>query len=110
MVTVTEKAIQEIKRIMQEQSLNPEETALRVRILGGGCSGFEYKLDLDGEFNEVKDNVFPTGDIKVVIDKRSSLYVDGAIVDFHDALDKRGFVVTNPNAKSTCGCGKSFSM
>lgn len=110
MITVTEKAVQEIRRIMQEQSLDPAKTALRVRVVGGGCSGFETKLDLDPEFDEKKDNLIETSDIKVAIDKRSAMYLEGATVDFHEDLNKRGFIVNNPAARNTCGCGKSFSM
>jgi len=110
MITVTEKAVSEIKRIVQEQSLDQDKVALRVRVLGGGCSGFTTKLDLDDVFDENKDNIFMVGDVRVAVDKRSSLYLEGATVDFHDSLDKRGFIVNNPNAKTTCGCGSSFSM
>lgn len=110
MITVTEKAVREIRRIVQEQSLDQDTVALRVRILGGGCSGYQTKLDLDEVFDEIKDNVFETEGIKVVIDKRSALYLEGASVDYHEDLNKRGFVVNNPNAKTTCGCGSSFSM
>jgi iron-sulfur cluster assembly protein len=110
MITVTEKAISEIKRIIQEQNLEQDKVALRVRVLGGGCSGFQTKLDLDEVFDENKDNLFETDGVRVAVDKRSALYLEGASVDFHDALDKRGFVVSNPNAKTTCGCGSSFSM
>lgn len=110
MITVTEKAVSEIKRIIQEQNLEQDKVALRVRVLGGGCSGFQTKLDLDEVFDENKDNIFETEGVRVAVDKRSALYLEGAEVDFHDALDKRGFIVNNPNAVSKCGCGSSFSM
>lgn len=110
MITVTEKAVREIRRIVQEQSLDQDTVALRVRILGGGCSGYQTKLDLDEVFDEIKDNVFETEGIKVVIDKRSALYLEGASVDYHEDLNKRGFVVNNPSAVSRCGCGSSFSL
>jgi|SRR5581483_12482812 len=106
MITITDQAIQEIKHITQEQGLEPEKTVLRLRVCGGGCSGYEAKLDLDENWDENKDNVFTYSDIRVAIDKRSALYLVGATVDFHEGLDKRGFVVTNPN-KVTCGCGSS---
>lgn len=109
-VTVTEKAISEIKRIIVEQELKQDKVVLRVRVLGGGCSGFQTKLDLDEIFDENKDNISTIDGIRVAVDKRSALYLDGASVDFHDALDKRGFIVNNPSAKTTCGCGSSFSM
>ncbi len=107
-ITVTEKAVKEIKRIIEDQKL--EKVALRLRVQGGGCSGFQTKLDLDENFDETKENVLSISDIKVAVDKRSALYLEGATVDFHDSVDKRGFVVTNPAAKSTCGCGSSYSM
>ena len=103
MVTVTDKAIQEIKRVMQEQSLKQEETALRVRVVGGGCSGFSTKLDLDAVWSEEKDNVFMINDIKLAIDKRSFLYLTDTKIDFIEDLNKRGFVVDVPAAKSKCG-------
>ena len=77
---------------------------------GGGCSGFQNKLDLDPKYDEKTDHLFNFYGVDVVIDKRSMLYLDGAVIDFHDDLNKRGFTVTNPSAKSTCGCGSSYSM
>jgi iron-sulfur cluster assembly accessory protein len=109
-VTLTEKAISEIKRIIQDDNLEQDKVALRVRVVGGGCSGFQTKLDLDEEFNEEKDYVYTVDGIKVAVDKRSSMYIEGATVDFHEDINKRGFVVNNPNAKTTCGRGSSFSM
>jgi len=108
-VVITEKAASEVKRIVAEQNL-PEKLYLRLRVVGGGCSGFQNKLDLDPQVNEKLDETFHVHGVDVVIDKRSLLYISGATVDFHDDLNKRGFSVTNPQAKSTCGCGSSFSM
>ncbi len=76
---------------------------------GGGCSGFQYSLGFDNATDEVKDEVMDQHGIKVAVDKRSMLYLDGATVDFHDGLDKRGFTFVNPNAVKSCGCGSSFS-
>jgi iron-sulfur cluster assembly protein len=109
-VTVTEKAVAEIKRIIQEQDLGQDKVALRVRVTGGGCSGFQNKLDLDEKWDEKTDELRDIDGIKVAVDKRSALYLDGATIDFHEDLNKRGFIVNNPNAKTTCGCGSSFSM
>jgi len=109
-ITVTEKAVAEIKRIAAEQGTEPDKICLRVRVVGGGCSGFQTKLDLDEVWDEEKDNVETTGDIRVAVDKRSAMYLEGANVDFHDDLNKRGFVVNNPMATGRCGCGSSFSM
>ena len=112
-LVVTEKAANEVKRIIQEQqgagSL-PEKIYLRVRVVGGGCSGFQNKLDLDPQISEKLDEVFDFHGVPVVVDKRSLMYLEGATVDFHDDLNRRGFSITNPNAKSTCGCGSSYTM
>jgi iron-sulfur cluster assembly accessory protein len=112
-IVVTEKAAAEVKRIVAEQRDSgnfPEVVYLRLRVVGGGCSGFQNKLDLDPTFNEKLDEKFEFHGVPVVIDKRSLMYLEGAHVDFHDSLNARGFSITNPNAKSTCGCGSSFSM
>jgi iron-sulfur cluster insertion protein len=108
-VVISERAAAEVKRIVAEQNLQ-EKLYLRLRVVGGGCSGFQNKLDLDPQVNEKLDETFHVHGVDVVIDKRSLLYISGATVDFHDDLNKRGFSITNPTAKSTCGCGSSFSM
>lgn len=109
-VTVTENAIKELNHIIENQKLDKEKVCLRIRICGGGCSGFSTKLDLDETYDEKTDELDVVEGIRVAVDKRSALYLQGASVDFHDSLDKRGFVVDNPNAVSKCGCGSSFSM
>ena len=83
---------------------------LRMRVVGGGCSGFQHKLDLDPEVNPKLDDVFEFHGIPVVVDRRSLMYLDGVTVDYHDELNRPGFSISNPNAKGTCGCGSSFSM
>lgn len=108
-IVLTEKAASEVKRIAAEQA-SGSPLYLRVRVVGGGCSGFQHKLDLDETVNDKLDETFEAHGVNVVIDKRSMLYLDGVTVDFHDDLNKRGFSVSNPNAKTTCGCGSSFSM
>jgi iron-sulfur cluster assembly protein len=112
-ITVTEKAASEVKRIITEQQTggdSPEKIYLRLRVVGGGCSGFQHKLDLDPQINDKLDEVFEFHGIPVAVDKRSLMYLSDATVDFHDDLNKRGFSISNPTAKSTCGCGSSFSM
>ena len=113
-VTLTERAASEVKRAIADYKAGedaPEgDMHLRLRVQGGGCSGFQNKLDLDPSYNEKLDHLFEVHGVKVVIDKRSMLYLEGATVDFHDDLNKRGFSVTNPQAKGTCGCGSSYSM
>jgi iron-sulfur cluster assembly protein len=114
-ISVTEKAALEVKRhIADMESRNEIEPGsklyLRVRVQGGGCSGFQNKLDLDAKYDEKTDHKLEFHGIEVVVDKRSMLYLAGAVVDFHDDLNKRGFTISNPQAKSTCGCGSSYSM
>lgn len=111
-IILTEKAAQEVKRIAADQAEagTAEKLYLRVRVVGGGCSGFQHKLDLDPQVNPKLDEVFQLHDVDVVVDKRSLLYLDGVTIDFHNDLNKRGFSISNPSAKSTCGCGSSFSM
>jgi len=113
-ITVTEKAASEVKRILDEQKREgaelPEKVHLRLRVVGGGCSGFQHKLDLDPQVNEKLDEVFEFHGTPVVVDKRSLMYLENVTVDFHDDLNRRGFSINNASAKSTCGCGSSFSM
>ena len=108
-VILTEKASKEVKRIIQEQDL-PEDTFLRVGVAGGGCSGFQYSLGFDTAVDEKADQVADYHGIKLVVDRKSALYLDGTTVDFHDGLEKRGFVFNNPQAVKSCGCGSSFSV
>lgn len=108
MITLSEKAAKEIQRVMSEQSM-PAETMLRVGVAGGGCSGFQYSLGFDGNVDASKDTTAEQHGVKVVVDKKSALYLDGTTVDFYDGLEKRGFTFDNPNAVKSCGCGSSFS-
>jgi iron-sulfur cluster assembly protein len=107
-VTLTEKAAQEIQRVMSEQKL-PEATILRVGVVGGGCSGFQYSLGFDNKVDAVKDEVSEQHGVKLAVDKKSELFLDGTVLDFYDGLEKRGFTFNNPNAVKSCGCGSSFS-
>jgi len=111
-IIVSERAALEVRRIVADQQAAgvAEKLYLRMRVVGGGCSGFQHKLDLDPQVNEKLDEVFQLNGVDIVVDKRSMLYLDGVQVDFHDELNKRGFSITNASAKSTCGCGSSFSM
>lgn len=108
-VILSEKAVKEIKHIIEEQK--PEGPIyVRAGVRGGGCSGFQYSFSLDEEYNEEKDSLYEQDGLNIVVDKRSSLYLEGTTVDFHDALDKRGFTFHNPNHTGRCGCGSSFTM
>jgi len=108
-ITVTESAAREVRRLIAGKPTS-EKLYLRMRVEGGGCSGFQHKLDLDTDANPARDEVFEFHGVPVVVDKRSLVYLDGATVDYQDDLNRRGFRIDNPNAKSTCGCGSSFSM
>lgn len=106
-IELTERAASEVKSILQQQNL-PETTVLRVGVKGGGCSGFSYTLDLAEKAGD-NDKKFDVQGIHVACDPKSYLYLNGVRLDFKDELMGRGFVFSNPNAKSSCGCGSSFS-
>ena len=107
-IEVTETAVREIKTIVEQQELEGDKVYLRLGVKGGGCSGFSYVLDLTEQQNE-GDEMFEQHGIKVVCDPKSYLYLNGTTVDFKDEVMGRGFVFSNPNATSSCGCGSSFS-
>lgn len=107
-VTLTEKAADEVKKIISDQSL-PDDTVLRVGVQGGGCSGFSYSLNFDTSTSE-RDRVTELYGVKLAVDKKFDPYLDGTVVDFYDGLEKRGFVFNNPNVAKTCGCGSSFQV
>ncbi len=104
-VVLTETAIEQLKRIYEEQEI-PEGHGLRVGVKGGGCSGFSYVLGFDEK--QEGDDVFEIGGLTVFMQKAHGLYLMGMEVDWVDGLNNRGFSFNNPNAKSTCGCGTSF--
>ena len=108
MITLTERAAQEARRIIAEQNL-PEGTALRVGVKGGGCSGFSYTLGFDDNVGEM-DQTNVIEDVTVICDPKSFLYLNGTQIDFEDNLMGRGFKFGNPNASNSCGCGESFSV
>src|SRR3989338_727799 len=107
MITITANAVSEVKRLLQKQGAKPE-MGLRVGVQGGGCSGFSYKLCF-GEAHQ-GDHVQDLDGVKIFVDPKSDLYLDGTTLDFVDGLEGRGFKFLNPQAKKTCGCGESFSV
>jgi iron-sulfur cluster assembly protein len=110
MIQVSESAAKQIGRLKGEDTVGQEsESFLRVKVVPGGCSGMSYKLDFDKALNE-QDKVFEQHGTKVVIDKKSLLYVAGMTLDFEGGLNGKGFVFANPNASKTCGCGSSFGV
>jgi len=106
-ITLTEKAASEVKKIITDQKLE-DGTVLRVGVAGGGCSGFQYSLGFDTQFDPKADSKTDQHGISVVVDKKSDLFLDGTTLDFHEGIDKRGFTFNNPNASKSCGCGSSF--
>ena len=108
MVTLTEKAAHEVKRFMTDGNC-PDSTVLRITVVGGGCSGLQQRIGLDTNFDPSKDHLTEQHGVKVVVDKRSDLHLDGTTVDYRDGLEGRGFSFNNPNATKTCGCGSSFA-
>ena len=108
-IALTEAAAKEIRSIIQDQSLPAEQTRLRVGVKGGGCSGFQYHLDLVEEPRGENDEELEVNGVKILIDMKSHLYLDGVEIDFRDEVMGRGFTFKNPNATSSCGCGHSFS-
>ncbi|HZL38350.1 MAG TPA: iron-sulfur cluster insertion protein ErpA [Tepidisphaeraceae bacterium] len=108
-ISLTDLAANKIREIMKEQSLPEAETKLRVAVKGGGCSGFSYMLDLTEEAKSEADEEVESNGIKILVDMKSLLYLNGTEIDFRDEVMASGFVFKNPNATSSCGCGSSFS-
>ena len=108
-ITLSETAAKEIKTIIIDQGLPADKTSLRVGVKGGGCSGFSYLLDLTEEPKSERDEELESQGIKILIDDKSLLYLDGTEIDFRDEVMGRGFTFKNPNATSSCGCGHSFT-
>ena len=106
LIKVTENASRKLSSLLQKQGR--PEGALRVAVIGGGCSGLQYKMDLvDGPAN--RDIMVRSAEVNVVVDPKSALFVSGSLLDFSDDLQKGGFKVTNPNAVAHCSCGESFA-
>jgi iron-sulfur cluster assembly protein len=108
MINLTDKAVVELKRIIADQGFDPE-TPVRMGVKGGGCSGFSYAMTFDPTASTETDEIIE-GEVRVAIDRKSIIYLEGMTIDFHEDLMQRGFVFENPNASSTCGCGTSFSV
>lgn len=106
MVQITENAAKEVKRLVTRDG--KPNAFLRLQVVGGGCSGMSYKLSFETSPGE-SDKVFEGHGVKVLVDPKSLLFVNGIQIDFSDGLDGTGFSFTNPNAKKSCGCGTSFS-
>lgn len=107
-VTLTETAAKEVKRFIEEGDYD-DDAVLRVGVAGGGCSGWNYSLNIASDFDAVNDTKSVQHDVAVVVDRKSALYLEGTTVDYYEGIEQRGFQFHNPNAKKTCGCGNSFS-
>jgi iron-sulfur cluster assembly protein len=108
MIKLTEKAVKEVKHIMEEQKFALDGHFLKVGVKGGGCSGYSYNLDIISEKND-DDELIEFDGVRVIVDPRSNLYLDQVTIDFKDEVMGRGFVFSGDNHKS-CGCGSSFSV
>jgi iron-sulfur cluster assembly protein len=105
-VEVTESAAGRIHQLLDRDG-KLETHALRLKVIGGGCSGLQYQLGFDDQVAEV-DTAIESGGIRVVVDEKSALYLVGCTLDYVDTLQEAGFKISNPNASTTCGCGQSF--
>ncbi|MCJ8497492.1 iron-sulfur cluster assembly accessory protein [Chryseobacterium salipaludis] len=109
MIKVSDQAKEKAVQLMTEDGFRPYEDYIRVGVKSGGCSGLEYVLKFDNEKTDT-DQVFEDNGIKIIIDKKSVLYLAGTILEYSGGLNGKGFVFNNPNASRTCGCGESFSL
>ena len=107
-ITITDKAVKEIKRIMDENKIT-QEFGLRIGVKGGGCSGLTYTLGFDQETRE-GDSIIEQAGVKLFVDGKSLFYLSGTQLDFSDGLNGKGFIFNNPNATKSCGCGESFGV
>ena len=107
LIGVTEKAARKLASLLEEKG--KPEGALRLKVVGGGCSGLQYVMDLvDGP--QERDILVPTQRVRLVVDAKSALFVSGSVLDYSEDLQKGGFKVTNPNAVAHCSCGESFAV
>ena len=108
MIQITDKAKKKLIQLKKEDG-RPNDHNVRVAVQGGGCSGLMYQLDFDGKIYE-DDKIFEDKGVKILVDKKSILYLLGTTLDFSDGLNGKGFQFINPNASRTCGCGESFAV
>lgn len=106
MITLTKSAANQVKKMLQA-SPQPDKNHLRLFVKSGGCSGHEYGMCLD--VPKTQDQIFSAEGVDIVVDNESYAYLKGSNIDFDDGLHGKGFHLSNPNAKNTCGCGKSFN-
>ena len=109
MIKVALSAKEKVSVLMQEEGFDPSAAYVRVGVKSGGCSGLSYDLSFDAEKHE-NDQLFEDNNVKIVVDKKSLLYLVGTTLEYSGGLNGKGFVFNNPNANRTCGCGESFSL
>jgi iron-sulfur cluster assembly protein len=107
-IQVTDKALAKVKIAMAKEGVSPEQGGLRLGVQGGGCSGLSYNVRFDTQPRE-RDRIYQFGDVRVFVDPKSFIYLNGMILDYQETLMQQGFVFVNPQATKSCGCGTSFS-
>ena len=109
MITISDDALEHLKKVMKEEGISNDTHFLRVGVKGGGCSGLSYVMDFETETTET-DEIINLPELRVVINKKSMLYLIGTELQYSSGLNGKGFEWVNPNASRTCGCGESFSL
>jgi iron-sulfur cluster assembly protein len=107
MIQVTESAVKRLHVLLEDEGKLATH-GLRMKVVGGGCSGLRYELSFDDQRREI-DTEIEAGPVKIIVDEKSALYLVGTVLDFVDTLQESGFKINNPNASNTCGCGDSFA-
>jgi iron-sulfur cluster assembly protein len=107
MIEVTQTASRQIRALLEEEG-KAQTHGLRMKVVGGGCSGLKYELSFDDRVREIDAEIESDG-VRVIVDEKSALYLVGTVLDFVDTLQESGFKIQNPNANNTCGCGDSFA-
>ncbi|CAN0587311.1 iron-sulfur cluster assembly accessory protein [Maribacter sp. HS] len=109
MIQVSETAKQKVISLMTEEGFDASKDFVRVGVKSGGCSGLSYELNFDNKKDDA-DKVFEDNNVRIIVDKKSFLYLVGTVLEYSGGLNGKGFVFNNPNAQRTCGCGESFSL
>ena len=109
MIKVSPSAQEKVSQLMREEGFNPTQDFVRVGVKSGGCSGLSYDLSFDNSKSD-QDRLFEDNQVKILVDKKSLLYLLGTTFEYSGGLNGKGFIFNNPNAERTCGCGESFSL